>query len=481
MKIIKTDIVIVAAGTAGIAAAVTAAECGKKVIVFEKSGTTGGSANLAVGLFAVESRLQKLRQIDLTKEEAFKIHMDFTHWRVDARLVKTFYEKSAATIDWLESMGVQFFDVCSHNPGFNYTQHIIGGMPKNSKLFHLGAGRIMMKIMTNRAKELGVDLRLKTPVKKLIKKDDRIIGVISEDSSGEEIQVNADAVILATGGFGGNTAGFPGLEGDGIRMAREVGAEATDGVGIYKAGQHKNLTLLHTFRQPNLMINLFGERFMNEEISKTTPFAGNPIELQKDKTAFMILDEDIMDLYIKKGYDYIPHGLLYPMTKATDFDSELNAARNQGDKSLFVAKSLEDLAAQAGIDPAGLKKTVDEYNRACETGRDELFYKSAKYLKPIRRPSFYVRKLIGHSINTWEGIKINYKTEVLTPEHIVIPGLYATGNDAACNIYTDGYPSILPGNTFAFAINTGRMAAENAIEYLNSSKKALPGLKGENK
>lgn len=77
MEGIKGDIIIAAGGTAGLAAAVTAAEQGAKVHIFEKSGHTGGAARMGAGLFAVESRVQTVRQITLTKEEAFKKHMGF--------------------------------------------------------------------------------------------------------------------------------------------------------------------------------------------------------------------------------------------------------------------------------------------------------------------------------------------------------------------------------------------------------------------
>jgi fumarate reductase flavoprotein subunit len=123
-KIIKqfeADIVVIAGGTAGLAAAIAAAEYSVGVIVFEKASTTGGAGNMAFGPFAVESRLQRIKQIAMTREEAFQIHMDYTHWRVDAPLVKAFIDKSASTIDWLEHMGVEFYDVSCHNPGFPFT------------------------------------------------------------------------------------------------------------------------------------------------------------------------------------------------------------------------------------------------------------------------------------------------------------------------------------------------------------------------
>ena len=62
----------------------------------------------------------------------------------------------------------------------------------------------MLKIMTQKAKELGVKLMLQTPVTKLIKEGGKIVGVVAEDRSGEEIQIKAKAVIVATGGFGDN-------------------------------------------------------------------------------------------------------------------------------------------------------------------------------------------------------------------------------------------------------------------------------------
>ena len=68
------------------------------------------------------------------------------------------------------------------------------------------------------------------------------------------------------------------------------------------------------------------------------------------------------------------------------------------------------------------------------------------------------------------GIKINYKTKVMTEKYEVIPGLYAAGVDANA-LYGDSYPLGLPGNTAGFAINSGRMAAENALEYIKSTSK----------
>jgi fumarate reductase flavoprotein subunit len=64
MKQLKTEIAVIGGGTAGLTAAVAAAE---------KGNTTGGTGNMGMGPFAVESKLQRARNITLTKEDAFKL------------------------------------------------------------------------------------------------------------------------------------------------------------------------------------------------------------------------------------------------------------------------------------------------------------------------------------------------------------------------------------------------------------------------
>ncbi|MFA5308938.1 MAG: FAD-dependent oxidoreductase [Dehalococcoidales bacterium] len=482
MKQLETDIAVVAAGTAGLAAAIAAVERGAKVIAFEKASTTGGTGNMAMGPFAVESRMQRVRQIGLTREEAFKIFMEFTHGKADARLISTYINKSADTIDWLEGMGVKFADIQSHNTGFNYTWHIVmtstGG-------WGVGSAANMMKILTEKAQEKGVQLYLQTPVKKILKEGGRVTGVAAEDRNGEEIRVKAKAVIIATGGIGDSpqlikkytgyelgkdlfSTRVPGLAGDGIRMAWEAGAAPTDIImhlnyGLPDVADYIEAAV--TLQQPNLMVNLQGERFINEDFLSTSPFGGNIITRQKDKCAFMILDENIKKGYEETGLDYL--GPAITSIKFEHFDEQIKQAIDHGYKNIFVADSLEELAAKTGIKKDALLRTIDEYNHACETGRDEVFYKDARHLRPIKQPRFYAAKLFSSAYGSLGGIKINYKTEVINKEQEAIPGLYAAGADAN-TIYSDTYLFYLPGNTFGFAVNSGRMAGENAADYVNS-------------
>jgi fumarate reductase flavoprotein subunit len=476
MKQLEADVVVVAGGTSGLAAAISAAEGGARVIVFEKAATTGGTGNMGNGLFAVESRHQIMKQVALTREEAFKIFMDYTHWRVDARLVKAYIDKSASTIDWLESMGVEFIEPAAYFPGAQFTWHIIKpsiGVPFKGPN---GAATTMVKIMTDRAKTLGVQIFLQTPVKKILKEENRMVGVAAEDRSGEEIQASSRAVIIATGGFGDNpemikkyteyeygrdlfSFRIPGLNGDGLRMAWEAGAMPTpmNMEIIYGTpGLDEFLQLYCSFRQPGLVVNLHGERFMNEDIMRNTTFTGNAIATQKNRCAFNIYDEAIKKYYMTSGMDFVSS--VFQVTKADQLDAEWQRALAQGSQEIFVADSIEELAGKAVINQANLKQTVAEYN------------KNARYLRPVQQPRFYAGRIFPGAYGSLGGIKINDKAEVLNKNYDAIPGLYAAGVDA-CTIYGDSYVFVLPGNTMGFAINSGRIAGESAAAYVKATGK----------
>jgi fumarate reductase flavoprotein subunit len=497
MKIIETEIAIVGAGTAGLTAAVAAAEKGSRVTVLEKARVTGGTGNMGMGPFAVESRLQRLKNITLTKEEAFKIFMDYTHWRVDARLVSAYINKSADTIDWLEKMGVVWGAVEAYVRGAYRTHHQVtppGGRPGTPM-----ATGAMMKCLTDTAGKMGVKFIFNTLVKKLIKEQGRITGLTAEDDSGE-LRVKAKAVIIATGGFGDNpemikkytpyewgkdlfSMRIAGMVGEGIRMAWEVGAGSEEmnmeltclaGASTAALARVTDSARLNemmfspvtpAFGQPNLLVNFQGERFMNEAEMGNATFFGNAVARQKGRCAFVIFDGTTAQNYVEHGFDW-----LSPMTegmKITDFESEVKNAIDHGHNGIFAAGSLDELAAKTGVNAAGLRKTVEEYNLVCATGRDEIFHKRPLYLRPVKQPPFFAGKAMPGGYGSLGGIKVNHRLEVITRDQDVIPGLYAAGVDANA-IFADSYIFILPGNTMGFALNSGRMAGENSADYAKS-------------
>jgi len=206
---------------------------------------------------------------------------------------------------------------------------------------------------------------------------------------------------------------------------------------------------------------LLGERFVNEELLTNATFMGNALLRQKKACGFMIYDEGTR-AYSSQTTAGLPMGP--PGTKAMTFDEELAQLLEKSPGVIIVAGSLEELANKASINTGILRQTVDEYNQCCAAGYDDLFNKNRRYLKKIKTPKFYAAKYVPGAFGTLGGIKINYRTEVLTDDFEMIPGLYAAGSDAN-SIYGDSYTMMMPGNTMGFAYNSGRIAGENAAKY----------------
>lgn len=490
MKQMSADIIVVAAGLSGLAAIISAAENGASVLAFEKSGGTGGAANMGMGPLGVGSRFQKSRMVSLTPGEAFRKHMSYTHWQVDSRLTRDFYFKSGETIDWLEDMGVEFLEVSRYYAvpevlrpygTSEETWHIVKPSP-GATTAGPRAASAMIKKMTERAMDLGADIQLNTLVKKLIVEDGKVVGVIAQDADGGQIEARANAVIIATGGAGDNAemikehTGYtwgkdlwsfriPGTDGEGLKMAWEAGAAKTplSLEKIFVVPDNLNHFILDgAFRQPCLWVNADAQRFMNEDAIANTTFTGNIISQQPGRVVYSIFDAALLKHYKKHGPDI--HSHVHPADIFDHFDEVLAADLAQGYEHVFVADTLEELAEKTGLPCEDLLKTVDEYNDMCDNGFDEIYEKEHRYLQPIKKGKFYAIRFFPSAYGTLGGIKINYKTEVVNPEGKAIAGLYAVGVDA-CNIYGDSYPFIMPGNTMGFAINSGRIAGENAARY----------------
>lgn len=492
MKKYETQVAVVAGGLSGLAAAISAAENGAEVIVMEKAATTGGAANMGMGPFAVGTKYQRMQAFNMTPGEAFRLHMHFTHWAVDARLVRDYYFKSADTIEWLEDMGVEFLGAITPYAVPERMRAYATAYPTGHCVKPEGGGppgprcaATMIKRMTERALELGVNIMLETPGKKLIQEDGKVVGVIGVDKNGEEVEVRAKAVIIATGGMGDNpelikkyvgldwgkdlfSFRIPGMVGDGINMAWEVGAGKSD-IGLelmYQCPDNMSVfTLDGAFRQPCLWVNKLGERFLNEDGVSNGTFVGKAMLRQPGHFALSVMDSAMVKKYMKNGPDMIDH--VHGFNMFDEFTTEVDEAIEDGYEYVYKTDTLEELAEMAGIDKEGFLRTVEEYNEMCEKHYDALFEKEAHYMRPIEKGPFYAIKFFIGAYGTMGGIKINYKTEVVTEEQKKIPGLYAVGVDS-CAIFGDCYPFTLAGNTMGYCLNSGRIAGENAAEYINS-------------
>ncbi len=504
MTKIEADIVVIGGGASGITAAVAAAEKDTSVVVFEKGSTTGGAANMGMGFFAVESKYQRDQMIDLSVDEAFTFFMNYTHWQVDARLVRKYFKQSASTIEWVEKMGVEFLGAYKYFKDSYQTWHVIKAFGSN-KPSERGAS-VMYKALTDRAAELGVAINFQTTVQEIQTDPEtgRITGVRAKDAKGEEIQCECDALIVCTGGFGDNPGmlkdymGYewgkdlfsfriPGNVGDGLNMLWKIGGGRVP-VNMEMTYNSPGLTdifktLSETMRQPNLMVNLEGKRIINEEIMNNTTYTGNAVNRQTQRKAFTIISDEILADYKKSGLDYIT--VHHNIKNVDKWDSELKAyLSGEGIEAsglsflhddnetqepvLWEADSLEELCAKTGINYKNLKATVEEYNSYAGT-RDLQFNKHPKYMRAIKGKKFYAAVHRPCGYGTLGGIKVNEDLQVLRSDNSAIPGLYAAGTDA-CNIFGDSYCFLMPGNTMGWALNSGRIAGYSAVEYLDSDE-----------
>lgn len=477
----SADVVVIGSGATGLAAALTAAEAGAKVILFEKQRSLGGSTNFFEGTFAVESHMQRERYITYSRDEAFKAIMEYSHWRANARIVRAFVNESAETISWLEKNGVEFIDATINLPDCPRTYHTVKG-----------AGEAVVKSLATRAKAKGVRIHLGSPVKKIVKENGRVAGVIAEDND-EEIRFDARVIVIGTGGYTNNKQwikkytgydlginifplGNVDKTGDGIRMAWEAGSDK-EGMGVmelFRIGPMgpefpmKSQIQIAAI-QPDLWIDPKGERFCDEGIAFNDTSVGNVNARYKEGYTWTLIDDSIKHIMIEKGISRnlaIEHP---PGTRLLNIDKELQSVLEIGTGDVFSSNSIETLAEMMIVDPNVLRATVDEYNGFCAKGHDELYAKDPKFLRPLIGPTFYAFKVRTVCLGTLGGIKVNHKFEVIDKKGDPIPGLYAGGMDAGGN-WGDSYPIMqCSGASSAFAFNSGRIAGKNALKYLNLS------------
>ncbi len=478
----KVDLAVVGSGAAGMSAALTASENGASVSILEKRSVSGGFSNIPIGgILCVDSRCQREKNYPVTGEQLFRALMDFGHWSGNARLLKAFLDKTADTVDWLEKQGVEFDELPAAPPPAVYS----GGL--FAQLHIKGHAFSLMKTLRARARERGIVTHLKTTAKKITLQDGHVTGIIAEDRNGNEFYLEAGTVVIATGGFSANKemikqlTGFTlgediftlvdiGHNGDGIRIAWEAGA-VSDNTGMHLYYGVPELliprTQLHIISmQPYLWLNQQGERFIDETLGNPA-YISNALARQPDRCAYLVFDANTKKHMEENGPDNKSPWL--KVEKIADIGEQIQAAREKGNRNLFMCSSLEELAAATGMNKHRMLRSIEEYNDFCSRGQDAMFYKKRLFLHPVKTPGFYAFRIRLGCHGTLGGIKINERAEALNKLDEPIPGLYAAGYDA-CNIYGNppDYNWLVPGGALSFALNSGRIAGENAFSYLST-------------
>ena len=469
-KTLNADIVVIGGG-GGLAAALAAAEQEAKVILLEKRRILGGNTALARGLLAGESPVQRRMRIDARNEDLFKTAMAYAHWKINPEIVRTFLNRSGDTVRWLEEKGVRFQDV----PNFYYNQ-----VPR---LYHVpeGYGAGLVKALLSKCKELGVRILSQTAAIKIVRMEKGDVLRVLAVSEDKEIAIEARGVVIATGGYSGNKemlkkycaeytedAFVNGIEqmGDGLRMAVDIGASTEDLGNVLFMGPFFKGSLqvsVVSVESNTVWVNRRGERFVDESTYLPAESA-NALNRQPGKISFTLFDEAIKQSFVKEGLIKGVHRLFPSGTKMPEIDRHLQREAKKG--QAIIAHSLKAIAEWIGAGAEALEKNMMAYNRSCDHGYDDLFYKDPRYLQALKTPPFYALKCHQAFHCTIGGIRINHKMEVLDQEDKPIPGLYAAGNDAG-GWESDTYCYVLSGTALAFAINSARIAGENAVRYIS--------------
>ncbi len=463
----ETDVAIVGAGGAGMAAAIEARDAGARAIVFEKSAEPGGAAIISGGgCLIVGSPLQQKNGIHDTPDLAFK---DWIAWggpSADAVWARYYIEHTLHDLyHWAEGLGVKWVDLKVQEG--------------NSVLRWTRAERNGLGLMSNLIESLrrkGGEIVPETEITGLRIDNGRVIGLEGRNArTGEPVAVRSRAVVVATGGFNSNLemvlefnpdlrnhrvleGSGRGSTGSGHRLVRQAGGYLThmDHIWFYVYATpdyrdpEQRRGLVFRLVPGYIWVNQQGRRFHNEALSggnSATP----ALMAQSPRHAWAIMDTpmtatmEIADPYYRDG-DKIVRAKVKELL----------------DNSPFIRKadSLAELAERMEVDVPTFLATVSRYNEACAQGLDTEpeFGKPLKASKAFDTPPYYAVQIFPLARKNFGGVKTDLQCRVLDKHFEPIAGLYAAGEVAGmAGGHINGRAG-LEGTMLGPAIFSGRVA-----------------------
>ena len=484
-------VVVVGAGNAALCAALAAREHGARTTVLEKApeGERGGNTYFTGGGFRFPySGMDDILRIipDLSEAEIDRVDVGsypvaqfrddlarVTDGLIDDGMASALVREAAPTMEWLHDQGVKFTLMTGRQANeVDGTLVFYGGLTVEA----VGAGKGLSDQEFDAAERNGVDVRYGAKVVNLLRDGRRICGVeLWTEDEVEELE--ADAVVLAAGGFEANVEMRTRYLGPGWDMAKVRGSRFNTGDAIQAAidagaqpfgnwsGAHAvawdlnapatgnrivaDLYQKHSYPY-GLIVNLDGERFVDEGAdirNYTYAKYGRAILAQPERAAFQLFDQRTAHLLRDE----------YRVRQVT----------------MAQADTIEDLAESLGVNPVGLRQTVDDYNRSCpEHGVDEfnpstLDGVSTNGVSPPKSNwalPFDAPPYLGYAVTcgitfTFGGLKIDPGSgQVLDTEDRPMAGLYAAGELVGGLFYNNyaGGSGLMAGSVF------GRIAGRSA-------------------
>jgi len=493
------DVVVVGGGNAALCAALSAREHGANVLVLERAPEEqrgGNSAYTGGGFRMVHRGVETVRSVvpdlsageientdfgEYTAEQYLDDLGRVTQWYCDPDLAETVVRSSTETVQWLHSRGVRFVPrfgryAFKHEGKFKF----FGGTVVEAA----GGGRGLVQAEYAAAEKHGVQVRYGAHVVALLR--GRGIGGVRIFSDGAEEEIQARAVVLASGGFEANREWRtrylgPGWDmakvrgtryntGDGIRMALDIGAQAYgQWSGCHSVSWERYAPDFGELDRPivasrngypfSIMVNALGKRFVDEGAdfrNYTYAKYGRVVLEQPGSFAWHVFDAQV---------EHLLH----------------DEYRSKGTTKV-QANTLEDLVARMGdVDARQFLQTVRDYNAAIDPGvpfnpnvkdgrrTSGLEIEKSNWASTIEKPPFSAYAVTCGITFTFGGLKIDTSTRVLDIADRPLQGLYAAG-ELVGGLFYFNYPGssgLMAGSVFGRI--AGREAAAHALSLAEAT------------
>ena len=378
------DLIVIGAGSAGLPAAIFAAQRGARVLVIEGSHRIGGTLDRSSGqLSAAGTSLQAAKGITDNPELHFLDVMRLSRSTVNPELVRLAVENAPDTIHWLLDLG---WRVLPEHPikGSGHEAYAIARYQWGEE-GGMSVYRALEPVVLELIKRKKITFLPQTLVTQLIPGPNGTVqGVTARDIDGKTTDYRAANVAITTGGAGGDSTAFQKLNGAPLycRMAypynKGVGVELGESMGGYIRGRENYLgndgaVLLDAdypspfsaavktnpaVRQPwEVFVNVRGERFVKEGEPSVDAREHAVLE-QPQHRYWIVFDQQILDT-------------APPLLNG--WDRARTAAAFGKHHMFFKGEDLDQLAQWAGLDARGLKKTIANYNRNQKRGQRPRF------------------------------------------------------------------------------------------------------------
>ena len=407
-------VIVVGGGASGLSAGVRLLELGIEPLILEKETQLGGAGIHAGRFLGVNTKWQREMNIVDSVEMTFNEWNDITGSEVDIN-TKDFLTQSAATLEWIESFGVEF-DSVQKDIGAGSTPRIHSLSPTSEHPLTIFSELLKPYSQTNQS----------------VSEIEYANGVFTVHT--ETTSYQAEHVVIASGGFTRNIEivsehipnienhdwhmeAWPGMVGDSIEWIQSLSVplQNMQYAGLYAhsvTDSHLDYpeVMIIPALERSLIINQEGKRIFNEQYTQS--LKGGQLMLEQENL-YAIFDAPLWSgtTFQGLGYNY--------ETPVVVGSSEY---QNNSDL-VYTANDMRDLAISLNMDVATMTATISDYNAGIQNNNDE-FGKSIPNLTGIQMAPFYAVELKLSTGKSFGGAQTD--TKGMT----VLPNLYSIGESA---------------------------------------------------